>query len=102
MWVTMLIAGGLFVALLAMLWLNVSDAERRREEEARAQAEREAARAEAAVPQCFVCDAPLPPRRTSDEVVIDLERRIAADLAEIGARLASPAPGPGRAGRGTA
>lgn len=83
MWMTVLIAGGLFVALLAMLWLNLDDAERRRAEEAeRAVAGTAGTAGEG---QCLLCEAPLMPRRTSEEVVGELERRIAEDLAEIDA-----------------
>lgn len=76
MWTTALIAGGLFVAMLVMLWLNFEDAEKRRG------AERQSPVA-AGPGQCLLCDAPLRQRRTRDEVVGELEHRIDADLEEI-------------------
>jgi hypothetical protein len=76
MWTTALIAGGLFVAMLVMLWLNFEDAEKRRGAEGEGPV--------AVGPgQCLLCDAPLRQRRTREEVVGELEHRIDADLQDI-------------------
>jgi hypothetical protein len=79
MWMTVLIAGGLFVAMLAMLWLNFEDVERRRTEEGTGPI----ATAPAAPGHCMLCEGPLPERRTTDQVVFELEHRIHADLQDI-------------------
>jgi hypothetical protein len=85
MTMTMLIGGGLFVALLALLWLNVSHHEEER------------AKRGAALPEdghrhepgrCGLCEAPLRERRTVDEVVHEVEHRIDAELALIARRMA--------------
>lgn len=79
MWMTVLIAGGLFVAMVAMLWLNFEDAEKRREEGGTGAV----AVAPAEPGHCMLCEAPIRERLTSDEVVHALEHRITSDLRDI-------------------
>lgn len=80
MWITLLIFCGLFVAMVASLYLEYEDRERQREQEAMAVL---ASAPPARPDRCMLCDAPLRRARTTDEVVLEVEHRIDAELQAI-------------------
>lgn len=80
MWMTMVIAGVLFAALVTMLTFGYLEVEREREKRADALL----ANAPTATPgHCLLCDAPLRRPSTTDQVVFEIEHRIDRELADI-------------------
>jgi len=80
MWLTIIIAGGLFAALTAAVFLGYSQTEAERNGEAAA------VRDEASAPKpghCLLCDAPFRKPSTADEVVFDIEHRIDTELKDV-------------------
>ena len=79
---TVILVGVFFAAMMAILYFGYEQAEKDRAERAAAEALREHAH---------------PPGRTADEVVFDLEHRIASDLQDVATVLRRAATGLRRA-----
>lgn len=78
MWAIYLVAACFFVAIMAIGYFAMQEAEAAREPDAARRA------SGVAVPACALCDAPLPVRAaTSDQVVFEIEHRIDAELRDI-------------------
>ncbi len=81
MWLTIAIAGVLFVGMFAILWFGYQQAEVQRRDRPHLSFEN----APAARPgHCILCDAPLRRAASTDEVVFEIEHRIDAELKDIG------------------
>lgn len=90
MWLTIAIAGGLFMAMLAILWFGYQDGEEQR----RRQSDDVLATAPAARPgRCLLCEAPLRRLASTDEVLFEVEHRIDAERDEIVQVLRAPSDG---------
>ncbi len=83
---TMLIAGTLFAAMIAILYFGYADREKQREE----------ARFEnvptARPGRCILCNAPLRRPATSDQAIFEVQHRIDAELSDISTLLKSSQP----------
>jgi hypothetical protein len=88
MWLTMMIAAILFAGMLAALHFGYREAEKERAERPAAVAIREAP----PVNPWLVPQSPWSRRRTVEEVVFEVERRIDADLQEVAHLLNWTAP----------
>lgn len=89
MLLTTIIAGALFLGMIAILAFGYQRIEQERSEEADAVL----ANAPAAQPgRCMLCNAPLRRPSTVDEVVFELEHRIDAELRDVAQVLRRPAP----------
>lgn len=88
MWLTMMIAAILFAGMLAALHFGYREAERERAEKLAADVIREVPQ----VDQWLVQQGQWARRRTVDEVVFEVERRIDADLQEVAHLLGRTAP----------
>ncbi len=85
MWMTMVIAAAAFVTMVVMLALGYEQVEKER----RGRSADPFATAPTALPgHCLLCNAPLPQQSTADEVVVEIEHRIDADLQAVMAFLA--------------
>ncbi len=83
---TILIAAGLFAGMLLVVvagYLNVEDQ--------RAREDRKRMSVQAVENRCMLCNAPLPRHASSDEVVVEIERKIDLDIAAVTNWL-NPAP----------
>jgi hypothetical protein len=80
MWMTIVILGAVFAAMVAILALGYQAVEQDREQQGTALL----ATAPAAKPgHCMLCEAPLRRPSTTDQVVFEVEHRIHAELQDI-------------------
>lgn len=90
MWLTIFIAGGLFIGMVAILYFGYQQIEEQRQR----QSDAVLANAPAARPgHCMLCDAPLRRVATTEEVLFEVEHRIDLERQEIVQLLRAPSDG---------